>query len=97
MLKQFVRISEKIKPEYDTIITIPSSNELNINFLHRLNKIIRAKYQIKDWLFKLDADFVYENFIDWGKLKKDFPGEYKILSNQLNKSFRDMEEKQKYV
>ena len=39
LLKQFIRIAEKIQPKYDTIITIPSTNELNTQFLYRLNKI----------------------------------------------------------
>jgi hypothetical protein len=33
LLRQFIRISEKIKSEYDTIITVPSSNPLNVEFL----------------------------------------------------------------
>ena len=90
LLRQFIRISEKIKPEYDTIITIPSSNELNINFLHRLNKIIKTKAQITDWLFKLDAEHVYEDYIDWQQINKDNPNDYNIIKNQINQSFKRM-------
>ena len=48
LLKQFIRIAEKIQPNYDTIITIPSKNDLNTHFLYRLNKIIKSNFQIND-------------------------------------------------
>jgi len=71
LLKQFIKISNKIKPIYDTIITVPSNNELNVNFLHRLNKIIKCKYAITDYMHKLTSDDVYENYIDWEAIKND--------------------------
>ena len=60
LLKQFIRITEKIKTEYDTIITVPSSNLLNKEFLFRLNKIIKCKHKITDLFSKLEADEVFD-------------------------------------
>lgn len=91
LLKQFVRIAEKIKPEYDTIITIPSTNPLNIHFLHRLNKIIKAKVKIKDYLTKLSADDVWEDYVDWKKMEFDYEDGYKKVEKDMLKYFRDME------
>ena len=91
LLKKFIRISEKIKEKYDTIITIPSTNELNVNFLHRLNKIIKSKHQIKDFLDKLSIDEVYENYIDWNSMNNDFGNEFSMNQRKMNKFFSNME------
>ena len=94
LLKQFIRISEKINPIYDTIITIPSENELNTNFLHRLNKIIKANYQITDYLSKLSAEYVFDAFIDWNKLDKDYPDPaFSSYEKDINIAFDKMEKK----
>ena len=91
LLKQFIRIAEKIKSKYDTIITIPSSNELNIQFLYRLNKIVKSNFQITDYLNKLNIEDVYENFIDWKQLKLDYGDKYDSAKRLLNKFFSNME------
>ena len=93
LLKQFIRISEKIRPEYDTIITVPSQNVLNTNILHRLNKIIKCKYTISDYLYKTMSEDVFENYIDWSAIYKDF-GDRKgdSIQKELGKSFYKMEE-----
>lgn len=91
LLKQFIRISEKIKPEYDAIITIPSSNPLNTHFLHRLNKIIKTKIKVTDYFFKLGADEVWEDYVDWGGLQRDFPEDYDNIHMELLKFFKRME------
>ena len=91
LLKQFIRIAEKIKPVYDTIITIPSNNSLNEEFLYRLNKIIKSEFQIKDWLFKLDAQYVYDAFVDWKGMSIDYPEQYDEFERQLDWAFSEME------
>jgi len=91
LLKQFIRIVEKIQPKYDTIITIPSTNELNIQFLHRLNKIIKSDIQITDYLNKMNIEDVYENFINWKQLKLDYGDKYDNSKRLLNKFFSNME------
>lgn len=91
LLKKFIRISKKIREKYDTIITIPSNNELNVNFLHKLNKIIKSKYQITDFLDKLTIDEVYENYIDWNSMNNDFGDEFIMNQRKMNKFFTNME------
>jgi hypothetical protein len=91
LLRKFIRISEKIKEKYDTVITIPSTNELNVNFLHRLSKIIKSKYQINDFLDKLTINEVYENYIDWNSMNNDFGGEFPMIQRKMNKFFTNME------
>lgn len=62
LMKQFIRIAEKIDPVYDTIIKIPSSNDLNNIFMERLNKIIKSHDKLEVSLSKLEKDMV---FMDW--------------------------------
>lgn len=98
LLRQFVRISEKIEPIYDTIITVPSGNRLNTEFLHRLNKVVKAKHRISDLFFKLSSEDVYEDYLDRKQISKDF-GEFgKIeVKKELVKSFRAMGDKNKGI
>lgn len=68
LLRQFILITDKIKPKYDTIISIPSSNPLNQIFLYRLNKIIKCEHSITNGLFtKMMTSEVVEN-IDWNTM-----------------------------
>jgi phosphoribosylpyrophosphate synthetase len=90
LLKQFIYITQQIKVKYDTIITIPSTNELNKNFLYRLNKIIKSDFQIDDYLSKMNSDDVFENYIDWNKIKSDGELNYNIAEKDLNKFFFKM-------
>lgn len=71
LLKQFIRITEKIKPVYDTIITVESSSRLNQQFLHRLNKIIKAEYHITDMFEKIPAAEVYITNFNGKNLSKE--------------------------
>ena len=75
LLKQFIRIVEKIQPKYDTIITVPSTNELNIEFLHRLDKIIKSDFQITDYLYKMN-DYFTNRFDEAINKVKDLIPEY---------------------
>jgi adenine/guanine phosphoribosyltransferase-like PRPP-binding protein len=70
-LKQFIRISEKIKSSYDTIIQIPSSNTLNNKFLYRLNNIIKCEHIIDNELFsKMYTEEVIDN-VEFDKMTKE--------------------------
>jgi hypothetical protein len=91
LLKQFIKITWKIEPIYDTIITIPSSNELNIKFLHRLNKIIKAENKITNYFHKLSADEVWEDFVDWGGIKNEYKNKYKYIFKNMLYCFQRME------
>ena len=65
LLKQFIRICDKIDPIYDTIIKIPSSNELNNIFMDRINNIIKCENKILNLLTKLEADMVWMDGVDF--------------------------------
>ena len=71
LLKQFIRISEKIDPVYDTIIKVPSSNDLNNIFMDRLNKILKCSNEIEFGLHKLDAEVVWDNGVDFTNMSKN--------------------------
>ena len=71
LLKKFIRISERIDPVYDTIIKIPSSNDLNNIFMDRLNKIIKCDHEIITGLSKLDTDTVWMEGVDFDKMSKE--------------------------
>lgn len=90
LLKDFIRISEKIDYNYDCIITIPSNNELNKMFLHRLNKIIKSPIQITNYLHKLDASDVYEDYFDWKKMSVDYGDKYPKAKQKVIEDFNRM-------
>lgn len=83
------QIIEKLNDKYDTIILVPSSNILNNEILYKLNDIIKFDYQITDYMQKMSSDDVYDNYIDWKGLYKDFPT--KNIQNIINDSFKRME------
>lgn len=70
LLKQFIRICEKIDPVYDTIIKVPSNNDLNNIFMNRINKIVKCSNKIEFGLHKLDPEVVWENGIDFSNMNK---------------------------
>jgi hypothetical protein len=71
LLKQFIKISEKIEYKYDTIISIPSSKSLNNDFLYRLNEIIKCECSITDGMFsKMEVEEVVDN-IEYDKMTKE--------------------------
>jgi hypothetical protein len=65
LLKQFIKICDKIDPVYDTIIKIPSGNELNNIFMDRINNIIKCENKISNLLTKLEADMVWMDGVDF--------------------------------
>jgi hypothetical protein len=68
LLKQFIGIAKKLNDRYDTILTIPSSNDLNNKFLYRLNRIIKCENKITDHIFsKMYTEDVVDN-IDYSTL-----------------------------
>lgn len=71
LLKQFIKICNKIEPKYDTIIKITSSSELNNQFLYRLNKIIRCDNVIDTLFNKLEKSEVYDNCLEYKNISED--------------------------
>ena len=92
LLKKFIRITEKIQPKYDTIITVPSINSLNNDFLYRLNKIIKSDFNITDYFHKLTSEEVFEDFIDWNQISIDHKDKFKEIEKKLNSFFYKMNE-----
>jgi hypothetical protein len=82
LLKDFIKISNKIESKYDTIVYIPSSNVLNNKFLYRLNKIIHCDNVISDKLFiKMEMVDIIDN-VEFNKMEKpDAINLKKILDN----------------
>lgn len=82
LLKQFIKIAEKIDPVYDTIIKIPSKNDLNNIFMNRLNKIIKCDNNITTLLTKLDPEIVWMEGVDFANMSRE---EIEILENEFTK------------
>lgn len=103
LLKQFIRISEKIKPEYDTIISITSSSRINKEFLERLNKIIKSKYQINHFFDKIPANEVLMKHYDGKKLSfrnsSKMEDAFRKMINDKNNvfSFKDIPKNLRYT
>ena len=92
LLNQFITITKKIKTDYDTLITVPSSNKLNNMFLHRLNRIIKCENEITDHFYKLECEDVLLNYVDWKSIERDGLNSDDVLS-ELELFFDEMEEK----
>lgn len=88
LLKQFIKIVNKIDDKYDTIILVPSKNKLNTEFLHKLDKILIFDNKIEDFFSKLTCDEVLDNGIDRQAIKDQVNGE-KIWAD-IYKSFLNM-------
>lgn len=71
LFKNFVRISEKIKEKYDTIVVVGSSSDLNGQFAKRINKVIKADNVIDGIFGKLTVDEVAMDFYDPSKLSPE--------------------------
>lgn len=86
LLKQFIRISEKIDHDYDTLIQVPSSNELNNIFMKRLNKILHAKNKLTDiGIYKKDIEEVFYDCVDWKNMNE-------VEEKEMENSFKKMGE-----
>jgi hypothetical protein len=91
----FYKKTAQIKLQYDTIITLPTKNVLIIEFLHILKNIIKSDYQINEYLFQTDAEFIYEDYVDWSKIYEENSDNYKSIEKEINKSFIKMRNKNK--
>lgn len=90
ILKSFIKISKKINNKYDTIIKIPSNNDLNTEFLYNLDKVLKFDNIIDNYLNKLGAADVYENYIDWNKAINLY-GSLNIAERELELMFNKMD------
>lgn len=85
LFKNFIKISKKIKPQYDTIISIKSSSSLNNDFLYRLNKIIKAPNQIRDVFNKLPAS---EILVQGGVHSSISDKDFKTIQDRISKMIK---------
>ena len=67
LLRRFVAVTKELKENFDVIITTPSSNKLNREVLYKVIRLIKYNVSYDDFFQKLDANNVYENFLntDW--------------------------------
>lgn len=82
LFKQFIKISKKIKDNYDTIICVQSSSTLNTKFLYRLNRVIKSKNQITDIFNKISASEILEKYVDTPNMSEK---DAKVIINSLRK------------
>lgn len=85
LLKRFIRITETIKPIYDTIVVVDSNSTLNIKILHRLNKIIKANKVIYGLFEKLEANDILLHHLNCSRLPpKDVDDLSKIITKMAS-------------
>lgn len=86
LFRDFIKVQKKIKPKYDTIISVCSSSSLNNDFLYRINKVIKTQNEITDLFRKLKAS----DIISDGGISKETPKEiflelYKEILKMIKK------------
>jgi len=87
LMKQFIRICEKIDPKYDTIIKIPSNNHLNNIFMERLNKIIHCDNNVGELLTKLEADVVWLDGVVHSKMTDEELDDMETIFSDMGEFF----------
>lgn len=92
LLRRFVAVTKELKETYDVIITTPSSNRLNTEILHKVERIIPHSDAFGDFFMKYTANEVYENFIDNDWLERTYSNkEYrKTVNRKIYKAICDM-------
>jgi hypothetical protein len=82
LYKQFKYIISKIPQDYDTIIKVPSSNQLNNELLNLVKKYVKHDNIIEDTFNKLKTSDVIEKGIDFNSMTEY---EYKLIMRDLKK------------
>ena len=102
LLNQFNQIVNKIPQRFDTLIKLPSSNDLNNLFMNLLKKKLHFDNLISDEIFpKLSKEDVFENSVNG----KEIPQKaFNEIVNSFNKmknnkfSFKEIQpENRKYI
>ena len=91
-LCRFVCIAHGIQEGFDTIIMIPSQNELNNRFLHYLTRIIPKQCVLKRQFVYLYPEEVSE-LINYKAIQTDFPNEeeYQTVVEQLEHAIAEQD------
>mgnify|MGYP002515370649 CR=1 FL=1 len=92
LLRRFVAVTKELKEKFDVIITIPSSNKLNTEVLYRVKKLITCEHTYTDFFQKLDANDVYEGFLntDWFDTHCKNKEEEEKIHKLISRSIRHM-------
>lgn len=75
LLRRFVAVTKELKEKFDIIITIPSSNRLNTEILHKITRIIPHEMSFENFFEKYTANEVYELFLNTEWLKREYPND----------------------
>lgn len=90
LLKNFVSAA-KLLPKYDTIIMIPSHNQLNEIVFGYLIRLIPHSYYIKDFFQKMTANEVYNCMIDDEYIDNNFGEMAKKVYADIDDAFIEMD------
>lgn len=75
LLRRFIAVTKELKETFDLIITTPSSNNLNTEILHKVDRIIPHDAAFENFFMKYTANEVYESFLDSDWLERTYPDE----------------------
>lgn len=91
-LMKFVRICDKSNPnEFDTILCVPSSSELNKRFMESFADILKIKNSLIDRFYKISLDEIYDyDYIDREQLKKDFGDQWEQKFDEIDEALLKM-------
>lgn len=92
--KKFIKQCEKINKDYDTIIVVPSGSNLNERFMKTLSNIIKSKYNINDFFFKVEKEYAYDSR-NLTKIRNDSKDndEYEHILDSIDRGFQKMKGK----
>lgn len=77
-IRRFLQVCKKIKGHYDTIITIPSSSDINKKFMKVISRQVKSEYNLEGLFSKLSIETIINNdLIDIEQIKKDYPNSKK--------------------
>lgn len=84
-LKRFLKICDKIKNHYDTIIMVPSSSDLNKRFMEAISKQVHAKNIIPNYFLKVEKEKIINlNLIDEEQIRKDFGNQSEDILDKIH-------------
>ena len=95
-LRKFINNCKKLQQNFDTIIIIPSGNDLNRRFMNKLFNLIKADFKIEKLIKKisLNVDDI-EQFIDYELISKEFPDNHRNIEIQIEDILYEHQSKNK--
>ena len=77
----FLSIVSKIKPNYDSIVMVPSHHKINNEFMEAIQSKLNCEYFVKDLFRKAYAEEAWDS-IDWNEIKK-YATEKHVLYDEI--------------